>query len=208
MVMFPLSALETVACGISDSEHDEKVVVISVQVVSAVPSPGPVGRPVTLASVPGAPFVFSGKEVYSSSQVVSGAPLPAGRVWVPVTAGIEELVHLGEVCDWGTLVPVPIPLDQGLEMVPGCPVVEDPEAREEDERVPVSTEEPLSSDPVGDTTGPEEVAEPLTPVSQESVDAGCVALGHGPVLPCPDDVADMGREKVLPLLVQAVQSAV
>lgn len=73
--------------------------VISVQVVSTAPLPGPVGRPVTLASVPGAPFELPGKEVYSSSQVVSETPLPAGMlpVSVPVAAGMEELVHRGEV---------------------------------------------------------------------------------------------------------------
>ena len=181
---------------------------ISVQVVSTVPLPGPVGRPVTLASVPG-PFVLPSKEVCSSSQVVSGTPVPAGMlpVSVPVTAGIEELVHRTEVCDWGMLVPVPIPLDQGPEIVPGIPVVEAPGARDEDEAVPILTEEPLISDLVEDATV-SEVAEPLTPVPQEPVDAGCVALGHGPVLPCPDGVVEMSREKVLPLLVQAVQSAV
>lgn len=57
-------------------------------------------------------------------------------------------------------------------------------------------------------TGPEDVAEPLAPIPQEPVDAGCVALGHGPVLLCPDGVAEMDREKVLPSLVHAVQSAV
>lgn len=53
----------------------------------------------TLASVPGAPFELPGKEVYSSSQVVSETPLPAGMlpVSVPVAAGMEELVHRGEV---------------------------------------------------------------------------------------------------------------
>ena len=70
------------------------------QVVFTVPFPGPVGRPVTLASIPGAPpFVLPGKEVYSSSHVISETPLPAGMlpVSVPVTAGIEELDHRGEV---------------------------------------------------------------------------------------------------------------
>ena len=182
---------------------------ISVQVVSTVLFPGPVGRPVTLASVPG-PFVYPGNEVCSSSQVVSGTPLPAGRVWVsvPVTAGIDELVHHAEVCGCGTLVPVPIPLDHGPEMVLEVPVVEDPGAMEEDEAVPVSREDTLISDPVGDAAGPEEGADPLTSVPHEPVGAGCVPLGHGPVLPCPDGVAEMGREKVLPLLVHAVQSAV
>lgn len=43
---------------------------------------------------------------------------------------------------------MPTPLDQGPEIVPGILVVEAPGAGEEDEAVPVSTEDPLSSDPV------------------------------------------------------------
>lgn len=201
MVMFPLSQklAVTVCPGNSDSVHDVDVVVIttssSVQVVSAVPLLGVVGWPVTLTSVPGAPPPsVPGKDEYSSSQVEVFCPTPpAGAVPVPVSAGMDELVNHGELCEGG--IPVAVPPDQGPVIVSGLPVVEALEDKDGKGPGPVEV--------------PEEVSTALlTPVAQEPVDAGCVEFGHGPVLPCPDDVADMGLVKTVPSLVPTDQSAV
>lgn len=90
---------------------------------------------------------------------------------------------------------MPVPPDQGPVIVPGLPVVEAPEGKDDEGPVPVSIPEDVST-------------ALLTPVAQEPVDAGCVELGHGPVLPCPNDVAEMGVVKIVPSLVPTDQSAV
>lgn len=100
MVMFPLLPVPgvIVCAGNSDSVHVVEVVVLSSsvhEVDSAVPLPGFVGCPVTLASVPGGPPpLLPGRDECSSSQVEEpGVPVPEGDVPVPVTAGCVELGH-------------------------------------------------------------------------------------------------------------------
>lgn len=79
--------------------------------------------------------------------------------------------------------------------MPGLPVVEAPDGRDREEPVPVSI--------------PEEVSTALlSPAVQEPVDAACVELGHGPVLPWPDEVSGAVLVKTLPLLVPTDQPAV
>ena len=179
---------------------------ISVQVVSAVPSPGPVGRPVTLASVPGAPFVFSGRKCTPH------------RRWYRARRCRREGLGSGDGGDRGVGPP-----GRGLRLGdvgsgahPAGPrgsrwyrVVRSSSIQRPGRKMRRSRSQPSCSVRPGRRRPARRRSRSHEDRgSQESADAGAEGWLRPRHPPAPDDVADMGREKVLPLLVQAVQSAV